>query len=419
MAEAGSEFGDRTEAATPRRLQRAREEGQVPLSREATSFAVLGAASLVLVMVAPASARRLAAELAAMLAQAHQTDPLAALRAATRAGLAAAAPFALAAMLAGIASVLLQTGFLFNPAALQPDLTRLSPLAGFKRVFGVRTLIDTGTALAKALAAGIVLAMVLQGALPELRTAMFWTASGLLDHATRLLLHVLLAVLAVQGAVTLFDVVRAWLKHGSDLRMSREDIRQEARDTEGDPHVKGRLRQLRLQRARQRMMAAVPKATVVVTNPTHYAIALAYDRAAGGLPVWWPRASTPSPRASAPLPRRTRCRWSPTRRSPAPCIRSRSTPKSRPNISRRWRKSSPMSGACAAAPAEHAPVERAPVEQAPVEQPSERAPPPAACRRVWPCRPGPGAAGPGPGAAGGDAGAADGNGGPLRRRHRT
>ena len=235
-------------------------------------------------MVAPASARRLAAELAAMLAQAHQTDPLAALRAATRAGLAAAAPFALAAMLAGIASVLLQTGFLFNPAALQPDLTRLSPLAGFKRVFGVRTLIDTGTALAKALAAGIVLAMVLQGALPELRTAMFWTASGLLDHATRLLLHVLLAVLAVQGAVTLFDVVRAWLKHGSDLRMSREDIRQEARDTEGDPHVKGRLRQLRLQRARQRMMAAVPKATVVVTNPTHYAIALAYDRAAGGAP---------------------------------------------------------------------------------------------------------------------------------------
>ncbi len=284
MAEAGSETGDRTEAATPRRLQRARDEGQVPLSHEATSFAVLGVAALVMVMVAPASAQRLAAELATMLSQAHQTDPMAALRAASRAGLVAAAPFVLAALLAGTASVLLQTGFLINPAALQPDLARLSPLAGFKRVFGVRTLIDTGTALVKAVAAGIVLAMVLQGALPGLRSAMFWTAAGLLDHTTRLLLHVLLAVLAVQGAVTLLDVVRARLKHAGDLRMSREDIRQELRDTEGDPQVKGRLRQLRMQRARRRMMAAVPKATVVVTNPTHYAIALVYDRSAGGAP---------------------------------------------------------------------------------------------------------------------------------------
>jgi flagellar biosynthetic protein FlhB len=219
-----------------------------------------------------------------MLAQAHATDPLAALRAASLAGLAAAAPFALAALLAGAASVLLQTGFLINANALQPDFARLSPLAGLRRVFGATTLIDTGKGLLKVFAAGAVLVMVLQGALPGLRTAMFWTAAGLLDHTVRLLLHVLLAVLAVQGAVTLLDVVRTQLKHAGDLRMSREDIRQEARDTEGDPQVKARLRQLRQQRSRQRMMAAVPKATVVVTNPTHYAIALIYDRSAGGAP---------------------------------------------------------------------------------------------------------------------------------------
>lgn len=284
MADSETEAEDRTEAATPRRLQRAREEGQVPLSRELTSFAMLAAAALVLALAAPAAAHTLAARLAMMLAQAHATDPLAALRAGVRATLAAAAPFALAALLAGTAPVLLQTGFLFNPAALRFDLSRLSPLAGLKRLFGPTTLLDTGKALLKATAAGALLIMVLQGALPELRMAVFWTAPALLDHTTRLLVQMLLAVLAVQGVVALFDVLRTHFKHASDLRMSREDIRQESRETEGDPHVKGRLRQLRQQRSRRRMMAAVPKATVVVTNPTHYAIALAYDRAAGGAP---------------------------------------------------------------------------------------------------------------------------------------
>ena len=285
MAGDDTEAADRTEAATPRRLQRAREEGQVPLSRELTSFAMLGAAALIIVLVAPALAHALAVRLAAMLAQAHATDPQAGLREALRIAFAAAVPFMLAAVLAASFPVLLQTGFLFNPAALQFDLTRLSPLAGFKRLFGFTVLLDTGKAVLKATAAGLLLAMVLNGALPDLRAAVFWTATGLLDHTTRLLVQMLLAVLAVQGVVALFDVLRAHLKHASDLRMSREDIRQESRELEGDPQIKARLRQLRMQRARRRMLAAVPKATVVVTNPTHYAIALAYDRTAGGAPL--------------------------------------------------------------------------------------------------------------------------------------
>ena len=284
MAEAGPEAEDRTEDATPRRLQRAREEGNVPLSRELASFAVLAATALVLAMVAPAAARSLTAQLALMLEQAHQTDPLTALRAALLVTVAAAAPFVLAALLAGMAAVLLQTGFLFNLGALQPDLARLSPLAGLKRLFGPATLVETGKALLKAAAAGIVLVVVLNGAMPELHRAVFLSVPGLLDRITRLLMQMLLAVLAVQGAVALLDVLRVRLKHARDLRMSREDIRQEMRESEGDPLVKGRLRQLRMQRARQRMMAAVPKATVVVTNPTHYAVALAYDRATGGAP---------------------------------------------------------------------------------------------------------------------------------------
>jgi len=284
MAEDGRDTADRTEAATPRRLQKAREEGRAPVSRELTSFAVLAAVAVVLALVAPASARLLAVRLAGLLSHAHEVDPLAALRAAVSAGLAAAAPFALVALLAGTASVLLQTRFLINPGALLPDLTRLSPMAGLKRLAGITMLLDTCKALLKAAAAAALLVVVLKGALPELRMAVFWTAPGLLVRFTGLLTHMLLAILAVQGVIALLDFGRACLKHARDMRMSREDIRQEMRESEGDPLVKGRLRQLRMQRARRRMMAAVPKAAVVVTNPTHYAVALAYDRAAGGAP---------------------------------------------------------------------------------------------------------------------------------------
>ena len=284
MADAGRDAADRTEAATPRRLQKAREEGRTPISRELTSFAVLGSIALVLTMLAPTSARLLVVRLAGLLAHAHEIEPLAALRMAALAGLAAAAPFALAALLAGVGSVIVQTGFLINPGALTPDLTRLSPLAGLRRVFGASMLFGTGKAVLKALAAGAVLAAVLQGASSELRKAVFWTMPGLLAHVTGLLLYVLLAVLAMQGALALLDFGREWLKHARDMRMSREDIRQEMRESEGDPLVKGQLRQIRLRRSRQRMMAAVPKAAVVVTNPTHYAVALAYDRAVGGAP---------------------------------------------------------------------------------------------------------------------------------------
>ena len=284
MAGQSGDAQDRTEAATPRRLLRAREEGQVPLSRDLSTFAVLGAAALVLTMAAPASADALAGRLAVLLERAHETDPLAALREVALAGLVAAAPFALAALLAGAASVLLQTGFLVSGQALRPDLARVSPMAGLRRLFGTATLVETGKALLKALATGAVLVMLLTPALAILSAAPFWTAPMLLQHCATLLRQMLLAALAVQGGVALLDVVRVRLKHTSDLRMSREDIRQEARETEGDPHVKARLRQLRLQLARRRMMAAVPKSTVVVTNPTHYAIALAYHRAGGGAP---------------------------------------------------------------------------------------------------------------------------------------
>lgn len=284
MAGPGQDADDRTEAATPRRLEKAREEGQVPLSREAGGFATLAAAALVMATAAPSLARGLAQQLAVVMERAWELDPLAALRFVALAGVKAAAPFALAALLAGVAAVLLQTGFLLNPKALQPDLMRLSPLAGFKRVFGTATLLETAKGVVKALAAGGVLVMVMAGALPALQAGMAWPPAGQVARVAALMVEMLAAAAGVQAVVAGADILRARFKHLRDLRMSREDLRQEMRESEGDPQIKGRLRQLRMQRSRRRMMAAVKKATVVVVNPTHYAVALAYDRGAGGAP---------------------------------------------------------------------------------------------------------------------------------------
>jgi flagellar biosynthetic protein FlhB len=275
---------DRTEAASARRLERAREEGNVPVSREMAALAVLGAGALVTMMAGPGLASGLARRMAVLLEQAHALEPVAALRLAALEVVRTAAPFVLAALLAGAMGVLLQTGFLVNGNAIKFDLARLSPSRGLSRIFGVGALLEVGKSVLKVVVVGVAAWTALAGALPLLRSALNWDAGQLLDRTTRQIVHVLLAMLVAQAVIATLDVVRARLRHARELRMSRQELREEHKDSEGDPAIKARIRRLRLARSRRRMMAAVPTATVVVTNPTHYAVALAYDRNQGGAP---------------------------------------------------------------------------------------------------------------------------------------
>ncbi len=277
MAEGAPAAEDRTEAATPRRLQRARESGQVPLSRELPGFVGLGVFALVLALAAPGEAHALALRLA-ILFRRFDLAPAAAVRLAALAAFRALAPVIGATLLAGAGAVLVQTGFLLSAAPLKPDPSRLSPAAGLRRLFGAESAIEGVKALARLAAMGAAVWYGLRAALPELRRAPFRDPRFLPATASALVLRVLLAVLAVQAAITVADVVWTRLRHARTLRMSREELREEQKETDGDPAIKARIRRLRLQRARRRMLAAVPQATVVVTNPTHYAVALAYDR---------------------------------------------------------------------------------------------------------------------------------------------
>ncbi len=273
---------DRTQAPSERRLQRAREEGQAPLSRELVTAAGLAAAALVLALAGPALATQLARRLRDMLAM--TAAPAEALHHAAAAWAAAALPLLLAMALAGAGIVLLQTGFLVHAGAAMPDLSRLDPRRGLKRVFGPDNAAEALKSLAKLAILGWAVWTAIAATWPGLPTAPAWTTATLLDHLARELLHILLLILALQSAIAIVDV--AWTRHrfAARHRMSREDQKQEQRESEGDPAIKARLRQIRTARSRRRMLAAVAKATVVVTNPTHYAVALAYERGAQSAP---------------------------------------------------------------------------------------------------------------------------------------
>ena len=271
---------DRSEAASPRRLEKAREEGQTAVSRELAMLASLVAGIVALAAEAHTSreaGRGVGAWLAGVLSR-PAGDPAEALRTASRDLLAAAAPVWLAAAGAFSAVTMLQTGFLVRLASLQPDIARLSPLRGAKRMFGTEALGQTAKAIAKLAVLACCLTLALQRLIPSLEQAPLWQPALLLHQIVRQGSLLLLLIMGAHAAIAAADVAWVRLQHAKRLRMSRQEVRDEQKESDGNPQVKQRLRQIARQRAKRRMMAAVPKAAVIITNPTHYAVALAYDR---------------------------------------------------------------------------------------------------------------------------------------------
>jgi flagellar biosynthesis protein FlhB len=200
---------DRTEAATPKRLQKAREDGRVPVSRELAGFAVLAAVTLAISHGADGAAGRLGRDLAMFLGH-LDTASLAGPASFALAGealLRGIAPFVLAAMLAGCVAVVAQTGFLLRPGALRPDVSRLNPAAGLKRLFGAEGGIEAIKSIAKLTVMSWALWSVLSRSVPLMMALPFQDPRLLLQRAAEPVTHVLLTVLGVQGVVALLDVL--------------------------------------------------------------------------------------------------------------------------------------------------------------------------------------------------------------------
>lgn len=279
MAE-GDQSEDRTETATSRHLNQAREEGRVPMSREAATFAGLAAVVLVLSFQSQAIMRRLLPSMVAFLSRTGDGSMLgsARIQVSAFAVMSAIVPSLIAAMFAGGAAVLVQTNFLLHLGSLQPKVSRISPMAGVKRVFGSNGLVEMVKSLIKLTILTSAMWFATKGDWAGLARLMSDSPRGLPSAIGRPAFHLFIAGIVTQGIVAAADLGWVRFKHARDMRMSKQDVRDESKDTDGNPHIKARIRRLRIIRARKQMMAKVPTATVVLINPTHYAVALAYDR---------------------------------------------------------------------------------------------------------------------------------------------
>ena len=279
----------KTEAPTGRRLSQAREKGDVPKSPEvASTFALAAAASMVLLNGA-GLARSLTQALTPFIAHPDAIDlsgrgAMDVLHAAVGAGAPAFLVLGAAAA-AGVAGNVVQTGVIFAPAKLVPNFGKLNPMKGFANLFGVDNLISFAKSLFKLVAMAAVVFSVLRPRAAALPALSWLDPTALLPAALDVLRRLMLAGVIVFGVCAGADVFVQRYRFTERMKMSREEIKQETKDSEGDPHLKARLKQQRLARAKKRMIQNVPKATLVIMNPTHYAVALRYVQGETPAPI--------------------------------------------------------------------------------------------------------------------------------------
>lgn len=287
MAEGETDQHDKTEAPTQRRLEKARAQGQAPVSQELAGLAGLLGAALALTLVAPAAVQHLAGRLAAWFsAPGLESRQEFNVLLATTIGAGVLLLTGIGIMVAAPALIahLLQTGFLVSARPLRPQWSRVSPAAGLKRLVSPETVVGFLKNLMKLCVLAAIVWHVLASDLAALAAAAAMPPQAILHAAQGPFLRVLAAVLAALGVLTVLDLAWTRARFTRRMRMSRQDLRDEHKEAEGDPHLKARVRRIREQRARQRMMAEVKTAAVVVTNPTHFAVALAYDRTKDAAP---------------------------------------------------------------------------------------------------------------------------------------
>ena len=282
MAE-NDDDSQKTEEPTAKRIADSRNRGQVAQSREVANWFMLFSAAVAVALFAPFSAEKYVHAVFQFLERPHDI-PITpeSLRhlfidVAWTIAIAIAAPIGLF-LVAAVSSSLVQYGLLFAPEKIKPQLSKISPIAGAKRMFSLRSLTELLKGLVKI---GLVAAVAVVVLIPvfdkvALVPAMPIPVSLGVLHGT--MIRMLVGVVAVVTALALLDYFYQVYEHRKKLRMTQQEVRDETRQSEGDPHVKARLRQIRTERARQRMMQAVPEADVVITNPTHYAVALKYDQ---------------------------------------------------------------------------------------------------------------------------------------------
>jgi len=274
---------DRTEDPTQKRLDEALERGEVVKSQEVSTWFVIGGGALMLAAFSGSMSGGLTTTFRGLIANSHQipVDGRGLISIAGRIEREVLAAIALplaVLVLAALAGNMIQHRLVWSADSLKPKFSKISPLAGLKRLFSSQALANFAKGLIKLAVIGSVLVALLWPQRHRLEALVSTDILGTLLLTRSLSLELLAAVVAIMFLVAAADYLFQYLQWFERQKMSLREMKEEFKQTEGDPLVKGKIRQLRQARMRKRMMAAVPKASVIITNPTHYAIALQYDR---------------------------------------------------------------------------------------------------------------------------------------------
>ena len=277
------DLGERTEEATPKKRQEAREEGNVARSQDLAGAFLLLVATLALWMVAVQMFGQGKAVIGQALSFESVGNTFEPKDTWTMVGwigglaIRIVAPILLIAWLAALISHFGQIGLVFSPKALQPQLKRLNPISGFQRVFGLSAIVKAGLDSLKVLVVMIVAVLTIVQRRDEILVLPYLTVLESLATVGYMMLDLALRAVAVLVLLGIIDLLYQRWKHSKDLRMTKQQVKDEMKTTDGDPEVKARRSRIQQQISMQRVQAAVPKADVVVTNPEHLSVAIQYD----------------------------------------------------------------------------------------------------------------------------------------------
>ncbi|OIR02897.1 flagellar biosynthetic protein FlhB [mine drainage metagenome] len=272
---------EKTEQASPKRLEKAREEGDVPRSRELAAVAVLFSAGLAVLMMGSHFSQALKTSMSAGL-QFDRTiafDPIVLLMKISDtiySLLVAFAPLALILLFVAIASPVLIGGWVFSTNALAPQFGRLNPMRGLGNMISKNSAAELIKSIGKAFLVGIVAYLVVSHDIQPILSLSLMPIEASVSKVNELMIMGFLSIVSALIFIAAIDVPYQLYQYAEKLKMTKEEVRQESKESDGNPEIKARVRQQQREMARRRMMAEIPKADVVITNPTHYAVAIKY-----------------------------------------------------------------------------------------------------------------------------------------------
>ncbi len=290
MAEEDDSGQEKTEEASARKIEKAREEGQIPRSRDLTTTAVLLLATIGLYIFAGFMADKIIGITRASFVIPRETifdtnAMIGLLVAAIYDGLFSIAPLMAVLLIASIAGPIALGGFIFSGKAMEPKLSRMDPIAGIKRMFSMHSLIELLKSIAKVALILWATILILQYYAQDMFRMSDESIGDAIVHSLDISIFATILLSVTTILIAAIDIPIQIYQYNKKLKMSRQDQKDEAKDTDGKPEVKGRIRQLQREMAQRRMMGNVPQADVVITNPEHFSVALRYDPEKMDVPV--------------------------------------------------------------------------------------------------------------------------------------